>query len=1266
MRNALSASVAPVREDKFHRKFSQFDFTDIPMDLTPARMLGKRSRPAPPQTPEISEYSKEIPKPNSPPASIRAIHIPIQHSEQDPSEAARAALPHLPLPKPLLPIDLPHRAELSPPPAKRIPAGILPPPSRETSHGDTRLALSPAGALRTAGVHAGTSDASPPRARPGTTSVHNAAPLARSGPIATHEPSSTCALLDALCARAPLLGDIRKALRAPKVARFNNAVALFTSAIRVAYAAAFLEAREALKPESDSDRADIPIQRAICLRTEALEFLALTRTFKVRKQPHVQTRLASLAQQIRSVTGPGPEATGPLPVPEPAPRSPLALTQFEHASHMCVAALSAGWEPAECTTMWARVQLGSYSSSGKSFFPGPRTPQSSAHDWSSVEARLITRAPGESPVAVYVSHGQICAIVSESPLRGKTRKSSGAKPPSLTSMPDFIALPRDAAGRPIIPKSRVTALVEAQLAWHQELGSLDSLSSTIVRGLLVMPKLATPSQRKELRNHPSWEDDPAAQAALGPIIAKWLAQGVLEYVQWDDRQPVLLQPCGAVPKGSAPFYRLITDARFGNTMYSDWGVTYSSAADLSSAVHHRDFTWSADLQDAYHLSVFAGCGGQLRPCRRPVIHGDGTLSWTDGFIVGCGPDTCLGGCDKDMSGLSISGHIFRFAACQFGQKTAGSPLNALVMSVAKFFARLPDPVHVAAWVDDLHFSMRTPPHPPCRGHVGGCPVCHQAYNRAVQAEALWRDKAKALNLPLSDGKGHSVAQGGPFTGVHIDTFLGRYSMLADKLSSMRATFAALVNAESSTPRLLAQARGKAAHYGCAVQHLAAICPALTQAIHQSETSHCLPPPTLDEEARDAKFDWDKPLITSARTRAALKLMLHITDQLGAAGQPMWPPSPAASLGNFRRGTDSDTSLPTITALSHCSPAGWGWALRTHSSKIPILLHGPWTLAPSLLNAAWMAQPSFEASGAPRVRAHQHALAALFGFHETSRRLDLTTLSLIIQTPCDLTISSMQRGSSSDPVLQDISMLFQAACLDLRTQRPAFLKSPESIIPAPLPDSERQLALMDSSTPTLKQLVRDLARHARHTISLDLFASSANRICERYFSATAEPDSEGVDALRHPGWAWSHCHTCQRLRPEFVFLYPPFALVRKAIGRAFQDQAQGIAVLPYAPSAPWWHTIISAALPVGRADSPAIKLRCGPTCVQNQSNANSGHFIAVIRFDFWQGNAPRPAPCIHTHKPRPRDTTWLDQDLSDIAALDSLIAELHQPEIKGAV
>ena len=64
----------------------------------------------------------------------------------------------------------------------------------------------------------------------------------------------------------------------------------------------------------------------------------------------------------------------------------------------------------------------------------------------------------------------------------------------------------------------------------------------------------------------------------GPVTAKWLVTGVLEYVAWVERMPVLLQPCGAVPKGTAPFYRLITNARFANEMYSYWGVSYTTGS----------------------------------------------------------------------------------------------------------------------------------------------------------------------------------------------------------------------------------------------------------------------------------------------------------------------------------------------------------------------------------------------------------------------------------------------------------------------------------------------------------------------------------------------------------------------------------------------------------------------------------------------------------------------------------------------------------------
>ena len=134
-----------------------------------------------------------------------------------------------------------------------------------------------------------------------------------------------------------------------------------------------------------------------------------------------------------------------------------------------------------------------------------------------------------------------------------------------------------------------------------------------------------------------------------------------------------------------------------------------------------------DISDAYHLSLWAGCDGELRAVRRPVpsTRQDGAerLAWIDALVNGCTPSTCRGGCDKDMSGIMIDGHIFRFVTCQFGQKTAGSPLGALMRSVARYFARLQSPMHVAAWVDDLIVAMSTPEHGACEGFADGCRVC---------------------------------------------------------------------------------------------------------------------------------------------------------------------------------------------------------------------------------------------------------------------------------------------------------------------------------------------------------------------------------------------------------------------------------------------------------------------------------------------------------------------------------------------------------------
>ena len=1066
--------------------------------------------------------------------------------------------------------------------------------------------------------------------------------------------------LESLTSACPEIAELVRAVSARKVARFANAVSTYSARIQVAFGTAFLEARRAAAPGADRTLADMSVQSAADLRREACELESLVVASAIPCDLRHQGRLVTLQRALAALSGSGVVEDATTRLPDPVPTGSGALVPFAHTSHMCLAALGAGWEMHECLRLWSQVHLGSFSSNGKSFFPGPRTPQSALRAWTSLEVRTLLHAPGEHPVSVYVSHGAIIAITSDHPLQTSASSQVSRSPPlGLCDLPSFIALPRDEQGRPIIPRSRVTALVEAQEAWHCELGQLDRLSSTIVRGLLVMPKIATPSQCKALRNHPSWEDDPAAQVALGPIIAKWLAQGVLEYVHWDDRRPVLLQPCGAVPKGSAPFYRLITDARFGNTMYSDWGVAYTSASDLSAALHFRDFTWSADLEDAYHLSVFAGCGGVLRPCRRPVVAGDGQVTWIDGYVVGCTPDTCLGGCDKDMSGISLHGHLFRFAACQFGQKTAGSPLNCLVMSVARYFARLPTPVHVAAWVDDLHFSMRTPAHPACAGHVGGCSTCTTAFEAAVAMEALWRAKARACNLPLSQGKGHTVAQGGAFTGVHIDTWLCQYLMLSDKLESLLGTITSLASVDHSTPRLLARGRGRASHYGCAIQFLAAICPSLSQAIHQAETAYALPPPSLTEEQDDTRFDWDLPLAVSTRTRAALQLMNQILVQYGTAGRPIWPVPPASLFGAFCAGQLQEPAQATIVLLVHAGPAGWAATLR-HSLLAPAspatVLRGHWLGSHTLLNADWMAGCLCDQLGSPVDPVHASALAILMAFHAASRLHDLGHVTLLIRGPSMAALRALDRGCSADPALQDITCLFTTACAQLRLTQPRFLLAADPTLEVPPLLAALDHLAADSATPRLRRVITRLARRAGLRISLDVFASASNAWGPRYFSETREAGSEGIDAFAQSSWSSSTCPLCACSRPEFVLLYPPFPLIWQALARAQADQAHGILVVPYAASSPWWHSAMLASRTRVGPIQLAIRLPCSPLFVSAQSNP-AGHFLAVLHFDFWQGSSPRPRACPHTHLLRPAGFRTPPSDLPDRLAMRQALALL---------
>jgi hypothetical protein len=124
---------------------------------------------------------------------------------------------------------------------------------------------------------------------------------------------------------------------------------------------------------------------------------------------------------------------------------------------------------------------------------------------------------------------------------------------------------------------------------------------------MVMPKPLLPLRHSRRPNHASWDRHEAAKIALGPKFAMWIRQGVVEIVPQGCPLPLFVEPLRAVDKATAPWWRLILDARISNEYQDPWGVWYFSVSQLAALLDACDIMFAEDLEDAYHLSIFAGC-----------------------------------------------------------------------------------------------------------------------------------------------------------------------------------------------------------------------------------------------------------------------------------------------------------------------------------------------------------------------------------------------------------------------------------------------------------------------------------------------------------------------------------------------------------------------------------------------------------------------------------------------------------------------------------
>ncbi len=120
--------------------------------------------------------------------------------------------------------------------------------------------------------------------------------------------------------------------------------------------------------------------------------------------------------------------------------------------------------------------------------------------------------------------------------------------------------------------------------WHRCFGSLAPGLETILEGTFCMAKSGLPLLPIFQRYHQSWEDDKyVREEVLIPVLSEWLMAGSLEYAERFHRLPHCTLAVGAVEKATAPFRRLVTDARPIDIFAESWRVKYTTVGDVWSA-----------------------------------------------------------------------------------------------------------------------------------------------------------------------------------------------------------------------------------------------------------------------------------------------------------------------------------------------------------------------------------------------------------------------------------------------------------------------------------------------------------------------------------------------------------------------------------------------------------------------------------------------------------------------------------------------------------
>lgn len=219
----------------------------------------------------------------------------------------------------------------------------------------------------------------------------------------------------------------------------------------------------------------------------------------------------------------------------------------------------------------------------------------------------------------------------------------------------------------------------------------------------------------------------------------------------------------------------------------------------------------------------------------------------------------------------------------------------------------------------------------------------------------------------------------------------------------------------------------------------------------------------------------------------------------------------------------------LEIYSDASTTGWGVACDKLSS------HGNWTQS--------------------ELASHINILelkAAFYGLKIFASKLrDCDILLRVDNTTAICYINRM--GGIQHTHLNDLARTIWQWC-ELRNINifASYIKSSDNIIA----DRESRKVIIDTEWELAEYAFTEIINVFGNP-EFDLFASSQNYKCSRYASWKLDPYSETVDAFT---FTWKNL---------YFYAFPPFSMITKVLQKIITDKAEGILVVPFWRSQPWY-------------------------------------------------------------------------------------------------